>query len=183
EEEGRILLGDWPAPSATPKREKRPTGAQHNANTGEKPAAAERPKTMPPAPVSRRWKWPSFGLSEQLAVAIYGHTALVWYGVGSIFAVPGVLAGVVVFAMRHAAVMICRKEQYAGYAADALGVAFGLDALAIYVHYTAFREALPANFLARMGTGGAHWASLILGAVVACGAFMALYFTNRTANK
>lgn len=144
--------------------------------SGAKPAVEQ----LPPAP---RWyekiNWPTFGLSEFLALAVYGHTALVWYEVWVIFQVPGILAGVVLFALKHAAVVICRNQKFSDYAADALGVAFVLDSLAVWVHFTAFGDAMPDRFK----DGAEFWAALILGLVVASGAFMALYFTSKTANQ
>lgn len=131
------------------------------------------------APGRAKMAWPVFGLSEFLALAVYGHTALVWYEVSVIFALPGILAGVVLFALKHAAVVICRSEKYADYAADALGVAFVLDGLAVWVHYTAFSDAMPDRFK----DGAEFWAALILGLVVASGAFVSLYFTEKTAKQ
>lgn len=141
-------------------------------------------EAMPPAPgrAKRQWpviKWPTFGLSEFLALAVYGHTALVWYELWVIFQVPGILAGVVLFALKHAAVVICRSAKYEDYAADALGVAFVLDGLAVWVHYTAFGDAMPDRFK----DGAEFWAALVLGLVVASGAFVTLYFTNKTAKQ
>lgn len=182
EEEGRILLGDWPAP--VPAKPRKPksiirTPAQHTVN---QPAPAI--EAIPPAPgrAKRQWpviKWPTFGLSEFLALAVYGHTALVWYELWVIFQVPGILAGVVLFALKHAAVVICRSAKYEDYAADALGVAFVLDGLAVWVHYTAFGDAMPDRFK----DGAEFWAALVLGLVVASGAFVTLYFTNKTAKQ
>lgn len=131
------------------------------------------------APPPARQGWPTFGLSEFLALAVYGHTALVWYEVAVIFALPGILAGVVLFALKHAAVVICRSEKYTDYAPDALAVAFILDGLAVWVHYTAFSDAMPDRFK----DGAEFWAALILGLVVASGAFVALYFTNKTSKQ
>lgn len=136
-------------------------------------------EAIPPAPGRAKFEWPTFGLSEFLALAVYGHTALVWYEVWVIFQVPGILAGVVLFALKHAAVVICRNEKFSDYTSDALGVAFVLDALAVWVHYTAFGDAMPARFK----DGAEFWAALVLGLVVASGAFMSLYFTSKTANK
>ena len=132
-----------------------------------------------PAPGRAKMAWPVFGLSEFLALAVYGHTALVWYEVSLIFATPGILAGVVLFALKHCAVVVCRSEKFADYHSDAFGVAFVLDALAVWVHYTAFGDAMPARFK----DGAEFWAALILGLVVAAGAFMALYFTEKTAKQ
>ena len=110
---------------------------------------------------------------------MYGHTALVWYELWVIFRVPGILAGIVLFALKHAAVVICRSAKYDDYAADALGVAFVLDGLAVWVHYTAFGDAMPNRFK----DGAEFWAALVLGLVVAAGAFVTLYFTNKTAKQ
>lgn len=142
------------------------------------PAPAE-PGAPDTPPVRQGWRWPTFGLSEFLALAVYGHTALVWYEVAVIFALPGILAGVVLFALKHAAVVICRSEKYTDYAPDALAVAFILDGLAVWVHYTAFSDAMPDRFK----DGAEFWAALILGLVVASGAFVALYFTNKTSQQ
>lgn len=130
-------------------------------------------------PARAKFQWPSFGLSDFLALAVYGHTALVWYELWVIFQVPGILAGIVLFALKHAAVVICRAEKYEDYAADALGVAFVLDGLAVWVHYTAFGDAMPDRFK----DGAEFWAALVLGLVVAAGAFATLYFTNKTAKQ
>jgi len=130
-----------------------------------------------PAPGRAKFAWPSVGLSEFLALAVYGHTALVWYELWVIFQVPGILAGIVLFALKHAAVVICRAEKYSDYSDDALGVAFVLDGLAVWVHYTAFGDAMPDRFK----DGAEFWAALVLGLVVASGAFVTLYFTNKTA--
>lgn len=142
------------------------------------PAPAE-PGAPDTPPARQGWRWPVFGLSEFLALAVYGHTALVWYEVAVIFALPGILAGVVLFALKHAAVVICRSEKYTDYAPDALAVAFILDGLAVWVHYTAFSDAMPDRFK----DGAEFWAALILGLVVASGAFVALYFTNKTSQQ
>src|SRR5690606_4769302 len=116
-------------------------------------------EVTPSAPGRAKFEWPKFGLSEFLALVVYGHTALVWYEVAVIFAVPGFLAGVVLFALKHAAVMICRSGTHSDYAPDALGVAFVLDALAVWVHYAAFQDAMPDRFRA----GAEFWPALILG--------------------
>jgi len=143
--------------------------------TVNQPAPAENTPTSGRA----KFAWPSVGLSEFLALAVYGHTALVWYELWVIFQVPGILAGIVLFALKHAAVVICRAEKYEDYADDALGVAFVLDGLAVWVHYTAFGDAMPDRFK----DGAEFWAALVLGLVVAAGAFVTLYFTNKTAKQ
>lgn len=140
-------------------------------------AEAETPPAHTPRAV--RFRWPAFGLSEFLAVAIYGHTILVWYEVAVIFGVPGILAGVVVFALKHAAVTICRSGKFQDYVTDVLGVAFILDLLAVWAHHAAFADAMPERFAADDG----NIAAWILGLVVAAGAFLSLYFTEKTANK
>lgn len=176
EEEGRILLGDEPAPLPAPVRRKKEIRTTQPYTVNQPALAVE---AIPPAPGRAKINWPTFGLSEFLALAVYGHTALVWYEVWVIFQVPGILAGVVLFALKHAAVVICRNEKFSDYAADALGVAFVLDSLAVWVHYTAFGDAMPDRFK----DGAEFWAALILGLVVASGAFMSLYFTSKTANQ
>lgn len=150
------------------------TPAQHTVN---QPAPVD--EALPPAPGRAKFEWPTFGLSEFLALAVYGHTALVWYEVWVIFQIPGILAGVVLFALKHAAVVICRNEKFSDYTSDALGVAFVLDGLAVWVHYTAFGDAMPDRFK----DGAEFWAALVLGLVVASGAFVTLYFTNKTAKQ
>lgn len=145
--------------------------------TVNQPAPAS--EVLPPAPGRAKFSWPDFGLSEFLALAVYGHTALVWYEVALIFGTPGILAGVVLFALKHCAVVVCRSEKFSDYHSDAFGVAFVLDALAVWVHFTAFGDAMPDRFR----DGAEFWAALILGLVVASGAFVALYFTNKTANQ
>ena len=143
--------------------------------TVNQPAPAS--EAIPPAPGRAKFSWPDFGLSEFLAIAVYGHTALVWYEVALIFGTPGILAGVVLFALKHCAVVVCRSEKFSDYHSDAFGVAFVLDALAVWVHFTAFCDAMPDRFR----DGAEFWAALILGLVVASGAFVSLYFTNKTA--
>ena len=166
-------------------RRKKPAQAKRPArNPKQQPASVHQPPApasgvSTPAPGRAKMAWPVFGLSEFLALAVYGHTALVWYEVSLIFATPGILAGVVLFALKHCAVVVCRSEKFADYHSDAFGVAFVLDALAVWVHYTAFGDAMPARFK----DGAEFWAALILGLVVAAGAFMALYFTEKTAKQ
>lgn len=162
---------------AAPRKAPMLSPEQQPATVNPTPAPADEPAPMPPG--RAKFTLPTFGLSEFLALAVYGHTALVWYEVSVIFALPGILAGVVLFALKHAAVVICRAEKYADYAADALAVAFILDGLAVWVHYTAFSDAMPERFK----DGAEFWAALILGLVVACGAFVSLYFTEKTSKQ
>lgn len=147
-------------------------------------------KTLPPPPPTEakqpavdappaRFRLPSFGISEFLALAIYGHTFLVWYEIAIIFGMPGILAGVVVFALKHAAVVICRSGRFSDYVQDVLGVAFILDLLAVWAHHAAFADAMPSRFAAADG----NIAAWVLGLVVAAGAFLSLYFTEKTAVK
>lgn len=149
---------------ATPKLEKQPA-----------PEVAPEPE---PLQKKQQLRIPVFGLSELLSVVIYAHTALVWYEVALIFGMPGVFAGVILAALKHAAVVASKNPDYDRFTADTLGVAFVLDALAVYAHYTAFREALPGNFAQQMGNGGSFWAACVLAVVVASGAFISLYFIN-----
>ena len=197
EDVARILIGDVPAPRPAVSAKRAPrTWTPESGPNGKafrealpdiqkefssetignnQPAPAN--EAIPPTPGRAKFQWPSVGLSEFLALAVYGHTALVWYELWVIFQVPGILAGIVLFALKHAAVVICRSAKYDDYAADALGVAFVLDGLAVWVHYTAFGDAMPDRFK----DGAEFWAALVLGLVVACGAFVTLYFTNKTA--
>jgi len=149
-----------------------------------KPEAIRLPEKPDTPPARQAFRLPSFGLSDFLIVAVYGHTLLVWYEIGTLFALPGILAGLIVFAMKHAALMICRTERLSSLAGDAIGVAFVLDALALYVHYTVFSDSLPPRLAQQMGATGAFWCALVLGGVVATGAFTALCFVkNLTTNK
>lgn len=149
-----------------------------------KPEAIRLPEKPDTPPARQAFKFPSLGLSDFLVVAVYGHTLLVWYEIGTLFALPGILAGLIVFAMKHAALMICRTERLSSLAGDAIGVAFVLDALALYVHYTVFSDSLPPRLAQQMGATGAFWCALVLGGVVATGAFTALCFVkNLTTNK
>jgi hypothetical protein len=149
-----------------------------------KPETIRLPEKPDTPPARQAFRLPSFGLSDFLIVAVYGHTLLVWYEIGTLFALPGILAGLIVFAMKHAALMICRTERLSSLAGDAIGVAFVLDALALYVHYTVFSDSLPPRLAQQMGATGAFWCALVLGGVVATGAFTALCFVkNLTTNK
>jgi len=181
EDVARILIGDVPAPRpAISAPAKAATSKQIIRTIETIPVNQPAPAVEnTPAPGRAKFVWPSFGLSDFLALAVYGHTALVWYELWVIFQVPGILAGIVLFALKHAAVVICRAEKYEDYAADALGVAFVLDGLAVWVHYTAFGDAMPDRFK----DGAEFWAALVLGLVVAAGAFATLYFTNKTAKQ
>lgn len=126
-----------------------------------------------------RIAWPKFGLIDFLALAVYGHTALVWYEVSVIFAVPGFLAGVVLFAMKHTVTCLVKDPARDSLHPDALAVAFVLDGLAWYAHYTVFTDALPARLASQMGADGVFYTALILGGVVAAGAWRALYFIKQ----
>jgi len=192
EEIGRVLIGDVPPPRPAPSAKRAPrvwtpeSGPNGKEFREALPEIQKEFSNQPapaaentPAPGRAKFTWPSVGLSEFLALAVYGHTALVWYELWVIFQVPGILAGIVLFALKHAAVVICRAEKYEDYAADALGVAFVLDGLAVWVHYTAFGDAMPDRFK----DGAEFWAALVLGLVVAAGAFVTLYFTNKTAKQ
>lgn len=165
------------AKPAKPAPRKAPALPEQQPATVNQPAPAS--EATPPAPGRAKFEWPTFGLSEFLALAVYGHTALVWYEVALIFGTPGILAGVVLFALKHCAVVVCRSEKFSDYHSDAFGVAFVLDALAVWVHFTAFCDAMPDRFR----DGAEFWAALILGLVVASGAFVSLYFTNKTSQK
>lgn len=166
-------------------------------NTGDKPkSAAKQPakkshdsQTVSPSPdkaqeaPGRGFSWPRFSINDFLALAIYGHTALVWYEVATIFALPGFLAGVVLFAMKHTATTLVKDEKRNAIHSDVLGVAFVLDALAVFPHYTVFIEALPDRYAQQMGTEGTFWAALILAIVVAAGAFLSMYFIKAITNS
>lgn len=121
---------------------------------------------------------PKLDLSTFLIVAVYGHTLLVWYEISQLFGVPGLLAGVIVFAMKHAGLMICRNEKYISLGENALSVAFVLDALALYVHYTVFSDALPPHIAAQMGSVAAARCAGVLGGVVATGAWVAMWMVK-----
>lgn len=144
------------------------------------PTAKEQPAETP-AP--SRFKLPTFTINDFLALAIYGHTALVWYEVASIFALPGFLAGVVLFAMKHTATTLVKDEKRNAIHSDVLGVAFVLDALAVFPHYTVFVDALPERYAQQMGAEGTFWAALVLAIVVAAGAFLSMYFIKAITNS
>lgn len=179
-EQAEALLGETSGGSGGRKKPTiRESRKVHFLDAPEKPA----PQTPEPArkkqpPTKGKFKMPSLSLSDFLAVVIYSHTALVWYEVTAIFSTPGAMAGVILAALKHSAVMATKHERFERFASDALGVAFVLDGLAVYAHYTAFRAALPQGFLQQMGSGGAFWAALILASVVACGAFVSLLFIS-----
>lgn len=157
--------------------------------SGRRPAKKTKPvSTAPPtspdkATPAPAGSFPKFGLTDFLSVAIYGHTALVWYEVSAIFAVPGFLAGVILFAMKHTVTTLVKDAERNSLHGDALGVAFVLDGLAMYAHYTVFVDSLPDRFAGQMGEAGVFWASIVLAAVVATGAFMALYFIKSITNS
>lgn len=164
----------------------RNTDKQSDKRAAKKPAIKKTLPLLPPSTEAKqpaaatppaRFRMPSFGISEFLAVAIYGHTILVWYEVAVIFGVPGILAGVVVFALKHAAVVICRDGRFQDYVTDVRGVALLLDILAIWAHYTAFLDAMPERF----ASADANIAAGVLGVVVSSGAFFSLYFMEKTA--
>jgi hypothetical protein len=177
-----MLSGKVPAEKPAVVRVSVPAPSRKNI-ASENKAVPETPMAKAPARAAFP-KLPTLDLSEFLIVAVYGHTLLVWYEIATIFGMPGALAGVVVFAMTHAALMICRNERLMSLASDALGVAFVLDALAWYVHYTAFADAMPARIVAQMGATGAAWSAGVLGLVVAAGAFVAIVLVkNLMTNK
>lgn len=123
----------------------------------------------------RAWRRPSFGLPEFLAVVIYAHTGLVWYELAQIFVVPGIFAGVILAAMKHAAVVVTRSGRFGEAVHHALAVAFVLDVLAWYVHYRAFFQGLRvSNYITDMGQDS-YTVAGVLAAVLCAGAFMSLF--------
>lgn len=155
-------------------KEKRPRSVRKE--TSEAIRLPEKPDT-PPARQALP-SLPKLDLSTFLIVAVYGHTLLVWYEISQLFGVPGLLAGVIVFAMKHAGLMICRNEKYLSLGENALSVAFVLDALALYVHYTVFSDALPPHIAAQMGSVAAARCAGVLGGVVATGAWVAMWMVK-----
>ncbi|MBK8225413.1 MAG: hypothetical protein IPK73_30735 [Candidatus Obscuribacter sp.] len=155
-------------------KEKRPRSVP--AKASEVIRLPEKPDT-PPARQALP-SLPKLDLSNFLIVAVYGHTLLVWYEISQLFGVPGLLAGVIVFAMKHAGLMICRNEKYLSLGENALSVAFVLDALALYVHYTVFSDALPPHIAAQMGSVAAARCAGVLGGVVATGAWVAMWMVK-----
>lgn len=143
------------------------------------PATVHQPapetKAMPPAPARAKFKWPTFGLSEFLALVIYGHTGLVWYELADIFVTPGIFAGVILAAMKHAAVVVTRSGKYPQAVHHAVSVAFLLDLLAWYVHYRSFFNALRvSHYMDDMGQDS-YTVAKVLAGVLCAGAFASLF--------
>lgn len=155
------------------------TAKPRSVRIEKKPETIRLPEKPAPPPARQALpSLPKLDLSTFLIVAVYGHTLLVWYEISQLFGVPGLLAGVIVFAMKHAGLMICRNEKYLSLGENALSVAFVLDALALYVHYTVFSDALPPHIAAQMGSVAAARCAGVLGGVVATGAWVAMWMVK-----
>lgn len=149
--------------------------------------AEQQPDYIQPAPAEpgapdtppARQGWRLFDLPALLAVVIYAHTLLVWYEIATIFVMPGVFAGVILAAMKHAAVVVVRSGKFGDAVYHVLGIAFLLDALAWYVHFTAFFAALrESRYMTEMGQNSYAVAG-VLAAVVCSGAFVALFLIHK----
>lgn len=173
EEEGRILLGDWPAP--VPAKPRKPksiirTPAQHTVN---QPAPAI--EAIPPAPgrAKRQWpviKWPTFHqvrrftISMLLFAVVVAHGLLIWYDCAILWGVPGQIGGGTVFIVVLAALLLASDSTLPRTSGNALAFIFFVDCAAWKVHYEVFKTPVVENIV----TGS-------LCAFICAASFIALY--------
>lgn len=125
------------------------------------------------------FEWPTITVDHFLAAVIYGHCVLIAYDLTVIFAAPGLIASLLIFAIKHAAVRYSLKSDYEN-ANDALYVCFLLDILAVYGHYVVFQQSISSAYIGRMGPNGVFVSTLILAGVVAFGSWFSLYMLKNS---
>lgn len=150
--------------------------------TKQTPPTTQEVRPEPKSPAAS-WRFPSFTLQHFLSAVIYGHTALVWYEVSAIFSTPGFIAGVILAAMKHAALTVCKDTKTSSMQDGVIAAVFFLDTLSWWAHWQAFREAMPVRFLDQVGQSGVLWASGILAAVVSVCAFLSLRWIAAITNS
>ena len=139
EEEGRILLGDWPA--HVPEKRKERT---------EKPATVARLKVAKPAP---RLKLPTFHtarratISALLFAVVVLHGLLIWYDCAALWDTPGQIGGGAVFVVVLAALLLASDNTLPRTSGNALAFMAVVDGAAWKVHYEVFKTPLVENLI------------------------------------
>lgn len=193
EEEGRILLGDWPA--LVPAKKRKPRPAQFSADFdsamqqdfGVKTWDIEKtiirttsPDTVnqpvpaieadPPAPGRAKIKWPTFHqvrrftISLLLFAVVVAHGLLIWYDCDILWGVPGQIGGGTVFIVVLAALLLASDSTLPRTSGNALAFIFFVDCAAWKVHYEVFKTPVVENVV----TGS-------LCAFICAASFIALY--------
>lgn len=136
EDEARIILGDYPAPS--PAKSKTVT----DNTSGEKPAApVTRAKQKPPAP---RWKMPDVRTVRRAAfdttclLIVVGHAALIWYDCAKLWQVAGQIGGGIAFLFVLGCVLVATDPSRNLTSLAAIWMMVGLDIAAWWVHFPVF---------------------------------------------
>lgn len=179
EEEGRILLGDWPAPKSV-ERKKRPAKPAEQKTIIRTPAhiTVNQPAPAPdvtPTPGRAKFEWQSiklptfhnvhrFLISALLFTVVVMHGLLIWYDCSVLWDTPGQIGGGTVFIVVFAALLLAADPTLPRTSGNALAFIFFVDCAAWKVHYEVFKTPVVDNIV----TGS-------LCAFICAASFIALY--------
>lgn len=146
EDEGRVLLGDFPSRKSAGRKKAKPSTV--------KPSAPPKPAPAPDAGGQDIEAAETLGhavvrvSADILAVAIViGHAGLLWYDCAILWMVPGQIGGGIVFAVICLAVLLATQSNLPRSSRAALTFVALVDVGAWFVHVEVFKTPLVADII------------------------------------